>query len=166
MASPGGHDANTAWRFACRHLTRAELGGSFSWQPGGLAAIERRLLRRVRGPDAVAEVADLLKLASALRRRLGSVEAADALSLLLKRTPEAVAIVRAHWGTGAQRRAIARFSSRTGQDPRRRAPSVGQRPEPGAVPLATLLDPTERDRRRARTRRNTGVHHGGQRRRI
>ena len=142
-----------AWRFAMRWLSRPVPGGAFVWQPGGLAAVRRRLERDVEGPQAVAAVGGLLKLTSALRRRLGSPRAADELQAVLRACPKARAVAKQAFGSDRRREALRRFHSSLGEAEARVAPRIGSGVAPGAVPMARFIDPTERDRRWAHTRR-------------
>ena len=131
-------------------LERPVPGGPFRWRAGGCDAVGRYLARAMRGPHAVDAVAGLLRLASALRRTLASAEAADALAAVLRGTPGVLPLVRQQWGAERGRRTLQRFQSALGEAPVARAPRTGDRAAPGALPLRQLIDPQERDRRRAR----------------
>lgn len=146
--------SDPTWTFAMRWLARPTPGGAFVWQVGGLRAVARRLAWEVRGPRAVAAVGGLLRLTSALRRRLGSPAAADQLQAVLRSCPEACALARRAFGSDRRRQALRRFHSSLGEAAPPRAPPSEASEAPGAVRLSRLIDPTERDRRWAQARRS------------
>jgi hypothetical protein len=148
--TPATPDPDAAWRFALGWLRRPVPGGAFEWKPGGPAAVGRYLERAMKGPEAVAAVGGLLRLTSALRRRLASPAAADALAAVLRATPGVLPLVRRHWSGDRGRRTLQRFHAALGEAPAARAPKTGAAAGPGALPLRQLIDPQERDRRRAK----------------
>ncbi|MCK6546262.1 hypothetical protein L6R52_10465 [Myxococcota bacterium] len=125
-------------------------GGPFAWQPRGLAAVGEYLERALAGPEAVEAVSGLLRLASALRRQLGSAPAANELSVMLRRTPGVIPLVRATWGAERGRTALARFHSSLGEAPAPKLVPPARGASTPGTPLRALIDPMDRDKRRAR----------------
>lgn len=129
-----------------------ENEGGFAFAEGTIERLSEGLGRVAAGRNLDDELDALLRLAVVLRTKRGAPALADALGQVLAAHPEA----RRRLGLRARARLerARGFARSEGRDVPLRAPSVGgEPPPPGAIRASSLIDPTRRDRQRARVRK-------------
>ncbi len=123
-----------------RYLYISNGGERFELRSDDEAAVRRILLAIAAHPKPVAQMKDVLRLISALERRLESVTASERLRDWLRETPQLHPLIRRLGfsevtGLDASRA----FERREGRRVRLRAPQHGAPTPRGAVPLRDLL---------------------------